>query len=145
MTTQLTRSLPGEMLKISTDSYTEPFWEATRLRRLLIAQCVQCGAFRHPPGPFCPICLHQQIVWFEPSGEGEIYSYTICRRSPYRDTISDFTYAPIVVELPDVPGVRLISTLVDADPDEIRIGQKVMLDWNPLPDGRHVPTFRPIL
>jgi uncharacterized OB-fold protein len=56
--------------------------------------------------------------------------------------VPDFTYAPIVVELSDAPGVRIISTLVDGDPAEIAIGRKVVLDWNPLPDGRNIPTFR---
>jgi uncharacterized OB-fold protein len=36
----------------------------------------------------------------------------------------------------------MISTLVDADPADIAIGRKVLLDWNPLPDGRNIPTFR---
>ena len=141
---QRTKPLPGEMLRISTDNFTAPFWEATRERKLLIARCANCGTFRHPAGPFCPTCLCQEVTWFAPRGDGLIYSYTICRRSPYKGVVPDFTYAPIVVELPDAPGIRMISTLVDADPAQIHIGQKVVLDWNPLPDGMHVPTFRPV-
>lgn len=143
MAIEMTKALPGDMLRISTNNFTEAFWDATRKKKLTIAKCTQCGTFRHPAGPFCANCLNQGVEWFEPKGDGIIYSYTICTRSPYRSKVPDFTYAPIVVELPDVPGIRMISTLVDADPETIHIGQKVVIDWNPLPDGINVPTFRP--
>jgi uncharacterized OB-fold protein len=142
MAEERTKPLPGEMLRISTNRFTEPFWEATRDRRLIIAKCTHCGTLRHPPGPYCANCQHQDIEWIEPNGEGTIYSYTICRRSPYPGKVADFTYAPIVVELSDAPGIRVISTLVDGDPADIAIGAKVQLDWNSLPDGLNIPTFR---
>jgi uncharacterized protein len=142
MAEERTKALPGEMLRVSTNRFTEPFWDATRERKLIIAKCANCGTFRHPAGPFCANCQKQEIDWVEPKGEGVIYSYTICRRSPYPGKVPDFTYAPIVVELPDAPGTRMISTLIDADPADIAVGRKVVLDWNPLPDGHHVPTFR---
>jgi uncharacterized OB-fold protein len=139
---ELSKPLPGEMLKISTDRFTEPYWEATRERKLVVAQCTNCQTVRHPPGPFCPNCQYQDVDWIEPSGKGEIYSYTVATRSPYTGKVPDFTFIPAVVTLDDQPTVRMIANIVDADPADVAIGKKVTLDWNPMPDGRAVPTFR---
>ena len=50
-------------------------------------------------------------------------------------------YVVALVALDD--GVRLMTNLVDVDPDDVRIGQRVEVAWEPLSDGRHLPQFRP--
>jgi uncharacterized protein len=121
---------------------TQPFWEATRIPRLVGCKCASCHTFRMPPSPFCPNCLSQLIDWVPLAGKGTIYSYTICRRSPYPKEVEDFVYIPIVVELPDAPGTRLVSTLVDADPAVVSIGQQLVVGWNPIQGGWNIPIFR---
>lgn len=40
------------------------------------------------------------------------------------------------------PGVRLVSVLVDADPQAVAIGNPVNIEWRPATNGV-VPVFRP--
>jgi uncharacterized OB-fold protein len=46
------------------------------------------------------------------------------------------------VELPEQRGLRLTSVVVDADPEELRIGTPVELAWIEQ-NGAPVPAFRP--
>ena len=40
-------------------------------------------------------------------------------------------------------GVRLMTNIVDVEPDAVAIGQPVEVTWEPLTDGRNLPQFRP--
>jgi hypothetical protein len=71
-----------------------------------------------------------------------VYSFAICRRSPFPDVADYFLYAPIVVDLDGAPGARLVSNLVGLEPRNIAIGMPVRVDWNPLNDGWLLPMFR---
>jgi uncharacterized protein len=53
-------------------------------------------------------------------------------------------HVPYVVALVELDeGVRIISNLVQATLDEIRIGMEVVLVWIPMPDGTNLPLFEP--
>lgn len=135
-------ALPGEHVQITTDTWTEPFWEAAKAHRLTACQCGECGRFRMPPTPFCPYCRSQAVTWPTLPGTGTVYSYTICLRSPFPG-VPDFTFVPVVVDLDEAPGARLVTNLVGIDVDTIRVGMKVTVDWNPIQDGWVVPIFKP--
>lgn len=139
---ELTQALPGGFIELGMNRWTEPFWAAARERRLVGAQCACCGAFRMPPSPRCPECLSEEINWVELSGRGVVYSYTIVRETPYPG-FEKVTFAPVVVDLPDAPGARLVGNLVGVVPEAIHIGMEVEVDWNPVKDGQMVPIFRP--
>jgi uncharacterized OB-fold protein len=141
MTQPLSRALPGEHVHITTDPWTEPFWQAAKDGRLVAAQCAQCQTFRMPPTPFCPNCQSQKTEWPQLSGRGTVYSFAVCNRSPFPG-VEDFVYIPVVVELDDAPGVRLVSDLVGIDPATVTIGMAVAVDWNPITEGWQQPIFR---
>jgi uncharacterized OB-fold protein len=139
--TALSVALPGDRIRIATNRWTEPFWEAARENKLVAAQCENCGTFRMPPTPYCPRCRSQAIRWPELPGTATIYSFTICMRSPYPD-VPDFTYIPVIVDLDGALDARLISCLVDARPQDVAIGQKVAVHFWPINDGWRLPIFR---
>ena len=141
MSDQIAQIIPGDHISITTDTCTEPFWQAAKEHKLTACQCADCGVFRMPPRPFCPECQSKNINWPELPGTATVYSYVVCHRSPYPD-LEHFTYAPVVVDLDGAPGARLVSNLVDIDPDDIKIGMKVKVDWNPIKDGWVLPIFR---
>jgi hypothetical protein len=37
----------------------------------------------------------------------------------------------------------MMSTVVDVDPWSVAVGDRVVLEWEPLTDGRHLYVFRP--
>jgi uncharacterized protein len=135
-------AIPGEKIQITTSPDTEPFWEAAKAGRLTACQCVGCGAFRMPPTAYCPECQSSEKAWPVLPGTGKVYSYVVCNRSPYPE-LPDFTYVPVVVDLDGAPGARLVSNLVDVDPEKVTIGMKVTVEFNPIQDGWQLPIFRP--
>lgn len=136
-------AIPGDHIAITTDSWTEPFWQAAKERRLTACQCGQCGRFRMPPTPFCPNCQSQKIEWPTLPGTGTVFSFAICTRAPFPD-LADFTYVPVVVDLDGAPGTRLVTNIVGVDADDVAIGMKVEVDWNPIQDGWVLPIFKPV-
>ncbi len=51
---------------------------------------------------------------------------------------------PYVVALVDLPeGVRVMSNVVECAPTDVEVGMHVVLTWEVLSDGRHLPAFRP--
>jgi uncharacterized protein len=49
---------------------------------------------------------------------------------------------PAVLDLPDAPGARLVSNIVDIAPADVTIGMRVQVDFSPIADGWMLPIFR---
>jgi uncharacterized OB-fold protein len=139
MTQSPAQALPGENVLISTDPYTEPFWQAAKEDRLVAPQCANCGHFRLPPTPFCPECQSMDVNWITLSGRAIVYSFAIVHGFP---GLPDITLVPVVVDLPDAPGARLVSNVVDIDPDEVTIGMELDVTFTPIANGWRLPIFR---
>ncbi len=136
-----TKTPPIGLFQFAADTYTQPFWDAAREHKLKMPSCSACGFRRFPPTPFCPECHSQDLTWTELSGEAIIYSYTIVERAVLPGMAEFIPYMPIVVDFPDFPGVRLVSSLVDAPLDAVHVGSKVRVRWDDLPDGVTLPRF----
>jgi hypothetical protein len=143
MTHDLAVAVPGDHIRITMDAWTEPFWAAAKEHRLTAAQCADCGQFRMPPTAFCGQCQSQNTKWPTLSGAGTVFSFAICTRSPFPD-VPDFVYIPVVVDLEGAPGARLVTNLVGVNAEEVAIGDKIQVDWNPIQDGWVLPIFRPV-
>jgi hypothetical protein len=137
----LAGSLPGENVHIATDPYTEPFWAAAKEDRLVAPKCADCGTFRLPPTPFCPQCQSENVEWPELSGRATVYSFSVVHGFP---GLPDITLVAAVLDLPDAPGARLVTNVVDVDPAEVEIGTEVEVLFSPIADGWKIPLFRPV-
>ena len=63
------------------DPETQAFWHAAAAGQLMIGRCTACGELHYPPRALCPLCLADAEL--APSrGEGEIYTFSIMRKSP---------------------------------------------------------------
>lgn len=78
--------------------------------------------------------------WFEGSGRGTIYSYTINYRGEgdYRDASP---YVLAYVELEEGP--RVLTNIVDADLETIAVGDRVEVVFEPAGEGVALYRFRP--
>lgn len=130
---------PGDTVRITTDTATEPFWQAAKERRLVAPRCAACGTFRMPPTPFCPECQSTDIDWVELSGEAEVYSYSVVHGFPGHP---DLLLVAAVVDLAGAPGARLVTNIVGIDPGTVEIGMRVTVDFSPISDGWMLPVFR---
>jgi uncharacterized OB-fold protein len=137
--TRLSTVRPGETVRISTDMATEPFWLAARDHRLVCAQCASCGHFRMPPSAYCPECGSSDVNWPELSGDGVVYSFAVVHGFP---GFPEIVMVAAVIDLPDAPGCRLVSNIVGVDPETVKIGMHVHVDFSPIADGWELPVFR---
>lgn len=120
------------------DEVTRPWWDATRERRLVLQRCAACGAHQHYPGPVCRACGGSDLVFVPAAGTGTVRSCTVVHRAPSPDFTPPYTVALVAL----AEGPVLTTALVGADPDGWRCDEPVVVDWRPLPDGRHLPVFR---
>jgi uncharacterized OB-fold protein len=115
------------------------YWEATRRDVLLVPRCRSCGErFWYPRG-FCPLCHSQDLAWDEAAGGGVIYSVTVATRGP-GPWAEVAPYVVAYVELDEGP--RLLTNVVDCDPDSLAIGQRVSVVFDQAGDYK-IPRFRP--
>ncbi|CDO31275.1 Zn-ribbon domain-containing OB-fold protein [Mycolicibacterium porcinum] len=138
-TATLATTIPGEHIRIAVNATTEPFWVAAKEKRLVAPQCGDCGSFRLPPTPFCPKCQSKAVNWIELSGEATVYSFAVVHGFP---GMPDLVLVPAVLDLPDAPGARLVSNVVDVVPEAVTIGTCVQVDFTPITDGWLLPIFR---
>jgi uncharacterized protein len=119
---------------------TKPFWDATAEGRLLLLRCDGCGTVIWYPRSLCPDCGSTSTTWFEASGRGTVYSFTVTRRGQGR--WSDAApYVLAYVELAEGP--RLLTNVVDCDPDDVHIGLPVTAVFHPTGEGQALPRFVP--
>jgi len=134
---------PEELIWLTPNEWTIHYWEEAARHQLVVPRCVVCGTYRFPPSPFCYVCQNQEVEWVEQPGRGTVYSYTVAWHPLLPDVRGSVPYIPVVVELPDTGGVRLVGDMVDVRPSEVHIGMEVELVWRDVREGVSVPTFRP--
>jgi uncharacterized OB-fold protein len=136
----LATTLPPESIRITTDGWTAPYWEAAQRDQLVAPRCGVCGAFRFPPGPFCPECRSQETEWVALSGRASVFSFSVVRGLPGQP---DLLLVPAVLEAPDAPGIHLVSNVVDVVPEDVTIGIEVDVAFVDITGGWKLPVFRP--
>jgi uncharacterized OB-fold protein len=118
----------------------EPFWRGGADGRLHLQRCGDCRTWIHPPLPRCPACLSEAVGPEASSGRGTVYSFTVNHQA-WSPGLPD-RYVVAVVELDDQPGLRVLSNVVDIDPDDVHIGLAVEVTFEAQGDV-HFPLFRP--
>lgn len=127
-----TRPKPG----VSRD--TQFFWDGIEQGELRIQKC-ECGTLHHPPMVRCPRCGAYDLGYIVASGRGVVYSHV----EPVHPRIPSFDY-PLVVGLIELEeGTRLLSNVIDLDPDHVEIGMDVELVIKQC-NGVTLPVFRPV-
>ena len=117
----------------------QPFWDALNEGELRIQRCASCGTRRHPPRPMCGECQSMDAEWAALSGAGSVYSYIVSHQAIHPALVDQVPFATVLVELDEGP--RLISNLVDVDPEQITIGLRVRLAPRRLDDEITLPLF----
>jgi uncharacterized OB-fold protein len=120
---------------------TRPYWEAARARRLLIRRCRACGEAHFYPRPFCPGCWSDDVAWEEASGRATLYTHSTVYRNDLPPFVERVPYVAAVVDLEEGP--RMMTELVGTEPDDVRIGMPLAVEFRDLTDEVTVPVFRP--
>jgi len=137
------RWFPDEMPMPAANAETVGWWEAAAEHRLVVQRCTACGHVRHPPGPLCPRCRATTAQWWETPGTGRVYTYTVVRQAFIPALADKLPYVVVAVELDGTDGARLVSNLVDVEPDAVRVDMAVEVVWEDMGPELAVPRFRP--
>ena len=120
------------------DPESAPYWDAANEGRLLVQRCTRHGHHQLYPRPHCVVC-RGPVEWQEASGRATVYSFTVIRQNmarPFRDLL------PYVVALVDLEeGPRLMTNIVDCEPDDVTVGAPVRVRFDEVTEGVRLPFF----
>ena len=125
-------------------SLTQPYWEATTQKRLVIQRCAKCGVYVWCPRPACTECGSEQLEWTSVSGRGTVFSFTIIRQVIARGAAAFEKEIPYIVAWIDLEeGPRLCSNVVECSLERITIGMPVEVIFDEASSEIVLPKFRP--
>jgi uncharacterized OB-fold protein len=135
----MSTALPTPSPAISPE--TEEFWAATTQGKLLLRRCDECQTIIWYPRPFCPACGSLKTSWTEASGRGTVYTFTVVHRSGVPGYREALPYVVAYVELAEGP--RILTNIVDCEPDQVKVGMGVRVVFNDTGQGSALYRFRP--
>lgn len=110
------------------------FREIPQRYRLEAASCKKCGHISFPPRLVCPSCKGRTFESKALQDEGTLVTFTVVRVGSEKFS-KETPYAVGIVQLND--GVRLTTQIADVNVDELKVGQKVRLEFRRIQeDGR---------
>jgi hypothetical protein len=133
--------LTEDIANLFPDDITTEFWDRCKRHVLAFQRCANCRTFRHPPVDVCYACRSADTEWVAVSGAGTVYSYTIVTHAVHPGLVLSVPFNVVLVEFPDAPGMRLISNVVDATPEQLSVGLPVRVHWEDLSSGATLPRF----
>lgn len=121
------------------DDVNRSFWTGGASGDLLIGYCASCECWVHPPEPTCETC-EGPIESRRVSGDGTVFSFTV-NHHQYHPAVPP-PYVIGLVELVEQPGLRLVASLVDCEPDDVAVGMPVKVHFEESGEA-FVPVFAP--
>ena len=131
------------------DPLTAPYFTAAAAGELRVPRCADCGRFVWYPTDTCPTCGATAIPWTRVSGRGTLFSWAVVRRAFLPAFEDRIPFVTGLVAIDEDPAVRLVTYVVECDPDALEPDQPVEVVFRPLvfptvPDRAVVvPMFRP--
>lgn len=107
------------------DPISRGFWAAAAEGRLVVQECAACGQVQYPPELNCRACYGFDLGWREVRGTGRIWSW-VGVAHPAHPALREFgPYVAALVELDDLPEIKLVGAVVDAEAETVQIGDRV--------------------
>lgn len=119
---------------------TKEFYDFCKQRELRFQRCQRCGRWRHVPREMCAACGSWDWEWAKSSGRGRVFTWTVVARPMHPAFMQDVPYAAVVVEMEE--GVRVVTTLVDCPPEDIRMSMPVEVVFEDVTEEVTLPRFR---
>lgn len=103
------------------------YWREIPARyRLEAGRCTACGRVAYPRRRICPACRGTEFEPLRLTRRGTVVTSTVIHVAPDAFQM-EAPYAMAVVETPE--GARLMTQVVDCDPDEVAAGMEVSLEF----------------
>ncbi|MBV1877264.1 MAG: Zn-ribbon domain-containing OB-fold protein [Pseudomonadales bacterium] len=133
---EITRPLPKHK-----ELDSQEFWAGTKEKEFRYQQCDNCETVIFYSRRHCTGCTSGNLVWKKAAGTGTVYTFSIVRQSyhPFFRNMAPYTVAFIDMD----EGPRILSNVVGIDADEVKIGQRVQLEWEEH-EALNIPLFKPV-
>ncbi len=131
------------------DELVAGYFAAAAREELAVPRCDACASWCWYPEAVCPTC-GGHLAWQATSGRGSLFTWAVVERAFLPAFAAMVPFVTALVSLEEDPTVRLVTLLVDADPDTLRVDLPVVATFRPLafptvPDASVVvPMFRPV-
>lgn len=126
----------------SPSPHTKAFWEGAKAGKLMLPRCTACNRVHWYPRLICPHCHSNEIEWIEGSGEGTLYTFAVQHRA-MGAWAEETPFVTAYIDLKE--GDRMATVLRGVDPlkpEEIKIGSKVKVEFEPASEDVHIPFWR---
>ena len=124
------------------DTVSKGFWDAVRAGTLTVQRCDDCAHQHYPGSPVCPNCLSASQSWVPVSGHGTLLSWVRFHRAYWDGFREDVPYAVVLVGLEEGP--LMLSNLVGAEPEMLKIGDRLQVCFEAVDEATTLPKFRPV-
>lgn len=111
---------------------TRPFYEAAARGELAIPRCTACEAFCWYPADACRRCGGSPLSWQPVSGRGTLFSWAVVRRALVQPFADQVPYVTGLVALAEDPSVRIVTRVMDCEPESLQVDQPVCARFRPL-------------
>jgi uncharacterized protein len=125
------------------DELSEFYWAGARERHLLIQRCQDCAMYIHEPRPWCRHCLSKNLAPAEVSGRAVLDTFTIPMQPSHPYFVARVPYNLVVVELEEQPGLKLVSSVVNCENDDLRVGMTLRVVFRDIYADVTLPYFEP--
>ncbi|SEO48771.1 Zn-ribbon domain-containing OB-fold protein [Trujillonella endophytica] len=112
-----------------------PWWDALARGEVAVQSCSSCAGWVFYPRPFCPSCGGRDLAWRTVDPAATLYTWTVAE-APVSPHFAHL-HRPVLAVAELGIGVRVPTTLVHADPDDVRIGMAL----TPVFDAGTYPGF----
>ncbi len=100
----------------------EQFYKFVSEKKLMAAECVECGTMHLPPRPLCNGCFSSHMKWVELKSGGRLLTYTVIHIAPKRfESLAPYPVG--IVELED--GLKLPGIIRDIEHEKISVGMRL--------------------
>ncbi|MAL95544.1 MAG: hypothetical protein CME40_10750 [Haliea sp.] len=122
----------------TSSALSDAYYAGCREGKLLLQYCSDCQQPQFYPRILCSHCGGRELAWREASGKGHIATFTVVRQP-----VSPAYEAPYVVALIDLEeGPRMMSHIVNCDPEAVRVGQPVQVSFENWSETLTMPVFQ---
>ena len=111
---------------------TREFWAGAARGELRITRCRACRRYVWYPEAPCRHCGGDSLEWTTVSGRGTLFSWCVLRFAWIPQFSAQLPFVSGLVALEEDPSVRVVSYIVDCEPDELRCDVPVRVEFRPL-------------
>ena len=122
---------------------THEFWAAAARGVLSIPRCESCQKYVWYPQPACRHCGAENIRWVSVSGRGTLFSWAVVERALFEPFATKAPYVPGLVALDEDPSVRIVTNIVDCEPQAVAVDMPLEVTFDDVSDEWTLVKFRP--